>query len=113
MPMMLSAIGVPLWSWCVSSVRHHSHLRKAQDATIADIPWAENVHDGAGGGGRRVHDFRSLHQGRVKRLPQARNFAHVETPEQVIEALTRQQIPFDQGGEHLALGEPSPEPVQP
>src|SRR4029453_1500551 len=113
MPMMLSAIGVPLWCWCISSVRHHPHLRKAQDATIADIAWPENVHDGAGDGGRGVHDFCGLHQGRVKRLPQAWDFAYVETTEQVIEALTRQQIPFDQGSEHLALGEPGPEPVQP
>src|SRR5713226_3924409 len=109
MPMMLSAIGVPLWRWCVSRVRHHPHLRTAQDTPIADIPWAEHVHNSARGGSCGVHDVRGLHQSRVKRLPQARNFAHVETPEQVIEALTRQQIPFDQGRKHFALGEPSPE----
>src|SRR5919106_6207442 len=85
MPTMMSAM--VLLSCRSRHAADNLDFGDAQHPAVAGIPWAEDLEDRPRGHVRRLHHLHGLHHGGIKRPSHTRDLPHIETAQQVIEAL--------------------------
>jgi len=82
----------------------HLHVCKAQHSSSGGIASAEDFQHRPWWSGGRLGYFCGVHERWVERLAKTRNLLHVQTTQQVIEPLPRQQVALNYGFQHWPLG---------